>query len=62
MRTIFALFESPDEAEAAVAELIDRRFDDGEMDVIVRDPATDGSGRPCQGDEPARPKKNACRR
>lgn len=38
MKTIFALFESWDEAEAAVAELIDRRFDEGEMNVIVREP------------------------
>jgi hypothetical protein len=40
MKMIFALFESRDEAEAAVAELIDRRFDEGEMNVIVREPAT----------------------
>jgi hypothetical protein len=39
MRTIFALFESCDEAKAAVAELIDRHFDEGEMNVIVREPA-----------------------
>jgi hypothetical protein len=38
MKTIFALFESRDEAEAAVAELIDRHFDEGEMNVIVREP------------------------
>ena len=38
MKTIFALFESWDEAKAAVAELIDRRFDEGEMNVIVREP------------------------
>lgn len=36
MRTIFALFESLDEARAVVAELIDRRFGGGEMNVIVR--------------------------
>jgi hypothetical protein len=40
MRTIFALFESHDEAKAAVAELIDRHFDEGEMNVVVREPAT----------------------
>jgi hypothetical protein len=39
MRTIFVLFESYDEAEASVAELIDRHFDEGEMNVIVREPA-----------------------
>ncbi len=40
MRTIFALFERFDEAKASVAELIDRHFDEGEMNVIVREPAT----------------------
>ena len=40
MRTIFVLFESCDEAEAAVAELIDRHFDEGEMNMIVREPVT----------------------
>lgn len=40
MKTIVALFESPDEAEAAVAELIDRDFDEGEMNLIVREPLT----------------------
>jgi hypothetical protein len=40
MRTIFALFESYDEAKAAVAELIGRHFDEGEMNVIVRGPVT----------------------
>ncbi len=40
MKTIFALFESYEEAKAAVAELIDRRFDEGEMNVIVREPVT----------------------
>jgi hypothetical protein len=39
MKTIFTMFESRDEAEAAVAELIDRHFDGAEMNAIVREPA-----------------------
>jgi hypothetical protein len=40
MRTIFALLESLDEAKAVVAELIDRHFDEGEMNVIARVPTS----------------------
>ncbi len=38
MKTIFALFQSYDEAKVAVAQLIDRRFDEGEMNIIFREP------------------------
>jgi hypothetical protein len=40
MKTIFTLFERRDEAEAAVAELIGRHFDEAEMNVIVRECVT----------------------
>ncbi len=38
MRTIFALFDSLEEAKAVVAELIDKRFDEGAMNAAVRIP------------------------
>ncbi|MGD0230918.1 MAG: hypothetical protein ABSC19_11240 [Syntrophorhabdales bacterium] len=37
MRTIFALFEGYSEAREAVEELIDRHFDEGEMNVVVQE-------------------------
>ncbi len=50
MRTIFALFENYDEAKASVAELIDRHFDEDEMNLIIREfAAQKGQGADPQG-------------
>ena len=43
MRTVFALFESYREAKRAVDELLARRFDEQEMNVIVQELAARGS-------------------
>ena len=63
MKTIFALFESYDEAKAAVAELIDRHFDEGEMNVIVREPAAQAGPEADvrATDRTGLPKENSCR-
>jgi hypothetical protein len=43
MRTIFALFESYPEAKRAVDELLEREFEEHEMNVIVQELAAKGA-------------------